>query len=326
MLVVGYLVRRPQAAAPADDPAVISRAPTVDFDGEKAFAHIQRLVDIGPRSCGSAGHDRALAYILSTLKGYGLAPQREDFVARTPDGPMPMTDVVVTIGAPLTPVRGTPAPANAPSRFPGARPIEPMASEQDTVVLAAHYDTKRFPFRFVGANDGGSGTAALLEMARVLVARPASRRVVLVFFDGEEAFHEWSDTDSTYGSRHLAARWDSQHILPRIRAFILMDMIGFRELRFMRDYNSSRWLQNRIWQQAAEQNRGAYFSDESMSIEDDHIPFVRRGVPAAVLIDFQYGPNGSNAYWHTPQDTLDKISSRSLQIVGRIIEGTIREL
>lgn len=312
---VGLYASRPQAAAaPAAAPsAVIGRGAALDFDGDRAYQHDRALVEIGPRSCGSPGHEKAVDYIVHTLQGYGCKPEKLSFNAATPDGTVRMTNIVAVIGPPLE--RAEPSPMTA----------QGTPLDADTVVLAAHYDTKRFPFTFVGANDGGSGTAALLEMARVFMARPPRLRVVLVFFDGEEAFHEWAGSDNTYGSRQLAADWQGKGFLPHIKAFILMDMIGYSELAFMRDANSNSWLQNRIWQQAAAQNRGRYFTDEQMSIEDDHIPFVTRGVPAAVLIDFQYGPNGTNTYWHTAQDTLDKISSKSLGIVGRIIEGVTRE-
>lgn len=306
-------------------PTVIPRAIPTHFDGERAFEHARALVSLGPRSVDSPGHDKAVDYIVRTLEGFGLAPERMTFGARTPDGDFMMTNIIVTIGGPFAPLT-KPSSSPAASRFPGqANPALPPP-DSDTVVLAAHYDTKRFPFSFVGANDGGSGTAALLELARVLAAQPPRRPVVLVFFDGEEAFHDWSATDSLYGSRHLAATWRDAGLLPRIRAFILMDMIGYRELRFMRDLNSNPWVQNRLWQQAAAQGRGAIFTDQTMGIEDDHIPFVREGVPAAVLIDFQYGPEGSNKYWHTDEDTLDKISPRSLEIVGKVVEATTREL
>ena len=304
---------------------MIPRAASLRFDGSRALEHVRQLVAMGPRSLGSPGHDAATAYIERTLAALGLSPQLQRFTAQTPDGAFAMTNVIAVIGDPLLPAT-PPAPTTAASPTLTRRISEVPREGADTVVLAAHYDTKRFPFTFVGANDGGSGTAALLEMARVLTEQRPKRRVALVFFDGEEAFHEWSGTDSIYGSRHLAKFWASQGVLGQIRAFVLMDMIGFSELRFMRDANSNRWLQNRIWQEARQQGRGRFFSDDAMGIEDDHIPFVEQGVPAAVLIDFQYGPNGTNTYWHTADDTLDKLSDRSLEIVGRVIEGTVREL
>jgi hypothetical protein len=302
--------------------SMIGRSIAVDFDGERAFEHVKRLVSFGPRSVGSEGHARAVDYIVKTLEADGLRPEKMEFVAHTPDGDFKMTNIIATIGSALTSVPA--APGEIPSN-PDAQTAAPSSPERDTVVLCAHYDTKRFPFRFVGANDGGSGTAALLELAHVLTARRPNRRVVLVFFDGEEAFHEWEGSDHTYGSRYLAEVWKSKGYLGRIKALILMDMIGYSDLRFMRDQNSSQWLENRIWQMAAAQSRRGLFSDDAMAIDDDHIPFVVAGVPAAVLIDFQYGPNGSNDYWHTAEDTLDKISSKSLQIVGRVIEGVTRE-
>lgn len=306
-------------------PDVIPRAIPTRFDGTRALEHARALVSFGPRSVGSPGHDSAVEYIVRTLERFGLTPGRMTFGARTPDGDFMMTNIVVTIGGPFVPL-STPSSLPSASRFPGQVNPDLPPPDSDTVVLAAHYDTKRFPFTFVGANDGGSGTAALLEMARVLVEQRPRRPVVLVFFDGEEAFHDWTDSDSLYGSRHLAATWRDAGLLARIRAFILMDMIGFRELRFKRDLNSNPWVQNRLWQQAAAQGRRAIFSDQTMGIEDDHIPFAREGVPAAVLIDFQYGPDGSNKYWHTADDTLDKISAKSLEIVGRVVEATTREL
>lgn len=318
------------AVAEADETEaspVIPRHTATRFDGERALAHVRALVACGPRSVGSSGHEKALDYITRTLEGYGLRPERMTFGAHTPDGDVMMTNVIVPIGGAFThPVSPPASPAAAASDLPRRASPHVPGPERDTVVLAAHYDTKRFSFPFVGANDGGSGTGALLELARVLAASPPRRPVALVFFDGEEAFREWSATDSLYGSRHLAEIWRAAGRLARIRAFILMDMIGFRELAFMREANSSPWLQNRIWQQAAAQGRGAFFSDEIMGIEDDHLPFAREGVPSAVLIDFQYGPNGSNAYWHTAEDTLDKLSARSLEIVGKVVEGTTREL
>lgn len=321
---------RSARSAPTVSPSTRARA--VDFDGHRALEHARKLVSFGPRSVGTGGHARAVDYIVDSLKACGLAPEKMEFVARTPEGPVKMTNILATIGSPLLPA-STPSPGETnrsatASRFPGTPTQEPSSADADTVVLCAHYDTKRFAFAFVGANDGASGTAALLEMARVLSARRPARRVLLVFFDGEEAMREWTAADSLYGSRHLAETWRRQDVLPRLRAFILMDMVGDADLRFARDLNSNRWLENMIWQQADSQGYRDVFTDSEppVSIEDDHVPFVQLGVPAAVIIDFQYGPEGTHDYWHTSQDTLDKISARSLEVVGRVVEATTREL
>jgi len=193
------------------------------------------------------------------------------------------------------------------------------------VMVAAHYDTKKFDtFTFVGANDGGSGSGALMELARALLAQPRRPNVLLAFLDGEEAVREWSGTDSLYGSRYLAESLQGQNRLSQVKAFILMDMIGSRHLSIQRIANSTAWLQERIWKTAERLNLSPFFSQESFPIEDDHLPFLERAVPSVVLIDFRYGPGGtSNAYWHTAQDTLDKLSPQSLDVVGRVVEATV---
>ena len=202
---------------------------------------------------------------------------------------------------------------NVIATIPGRRP--------ERIILASHYDTKRAPnFRFVGASDGASSTAALLELARVLKARrDLPFTIELLFFDGEEAVHEWSATDSTYGSRHYVEAARKSGSLKSIRALILLDMIGDRDLTIRRDPNSTRWLTDIIW--AAAQKLGhRQFMNEEMAIEDDHLPFLKAGVPAVDIIDLDY------AAWHTPQDTMDAISARSLQIVGDVVIAALPEI
>jgi Zn-dependent M28 family amino/carboxypeptidase len=191
--------------------------------------------------------------------------------------------------------------ANVIAVVPGRRP--------DVILLGGHYDTKSFKeFRFVGANDGGSSAALLLELARRLAAAPGEYTYWLVWFDGEEARASWTATDSLYGSRRLAAELAQARRLPR--AMILVDMIGDRNLGILRDTYSTRWLVDIVWATAARLGHGRHFLGTEMGVEDDHAPFLNAGVPAVLLIDFDYPP------WHTADDTLDKVSAQSLAIVG----------
>jgi Zn-dependent M28 family amino/carboxypeptidase len=260
------------AAAPAARPRV---------DGAAALRHVERLVAIGPRVAGSAGAEQARAYITGELKKLGMKVDVRRFEAETPDGRLQMANVIAVV--------------------PGRRP--------DVILLGGHYDTKSFKeFRFVGANDGGSSAALLLELARRLAAAPGEYTYWLVWFDGEEARASWTATDSLYGSRRLAAELAQARRLPR--AMILVDMIGDRNLGILRDTYSTRWLVDIVWATAARLGHGRHFLGTEMGVEDDHAPFLNAGVPAVLLIDFDYPP------WHTADDTLDKVSAQSLAIVG----------
>ncbi len=198
-------------------------------------------------------------------------------------------------------------------------------SSDRIVVFCGHYDTKRIlGRRFLGANDGGSSTGLLLELARVVAARKRTLEVRIVWFDGEEAYESWSPTDGLYGSRHLAELWRRDGTLGRIIALINADMIGDRDLDILKEYYSSRSLQNLIWSSAASLGLGRHFLPYGGAVEDDHVPFLRQGVTAVNLIDFNYGPN--NSWWHTEQDTLDKLSPRSFEIVGKVLLDVLRRL
>ena len=253
-------------------------------DGAAALRHVERLVAIGPRVAGSAGAERARAYIVGELRRIGIEPEVQSFEAATPHGWLRMANVI--------------------ARLPGRRP--------DVVVLAGHYDTKLFnSFRFVGANDGASSAALLLELARRLTKAPREYSVWVVWFDGEEARETWTANDSLYGSRHLAAELERAGRLPR--ALVLMDMIGDRDLNIRRDTYSTPWLTDILWASAARLGHSKHFLNDPMPVEDDHAPFLKAGVPAALLIDFDYPP------WHTADDTLDKVSARSLAVVGDVV-------
>jgi len=264
---------------------------TGGFDGQKAYEHVARLVAIGPRTPGSEGIRRAQEYIRNQLPSFGCPVEEEDFHASTPIGRVAMKNFLVKI--------------------PGARP--------EVVVFAGHYDTKRLE-NFVGANDGGSSAALLLELARVLCSRKNALTVWLAFFDGEEAFGEWSDTDSRYGSREMAARLAMAGELKRIKAFLLCDLIGDRNLRLKRESNSTRWLTDLVWSTAARLGYQNIFTSDEVAIEDDHLSFLARGVPAADVIDLDA------PYWHTAGDTLDKISPHSLAIVGHVFLESLAAL
>ncbi len=189
------------------------------------------------------------------------------------------------------------------------------------VIIAGHYDTKRTNLPFVGANDGGSSAAFLLEVARVLARRNNRLTYWLVFFDGEESLQRWSATDGLYGSRHFAQELSGQGILQQIRAVILVDMIADAHLDIRREAHSTPWLTDIVFAQAQRLGYGRYFLNSPRTIEDDHIPFLELGVPAVDIIDLDYGP--FNLYWHTRYDTVDKCSPGSLGIVERVVLGTL---
>jgi Zn-dependent M28 family amino/carboxypeptidase len=238
-------------------------------------------------------------YIMEQLHQSGLAVEQDSFVAQTPIGAVPMNNII-----------GRVAKTDGSDRI---------------FVLASHYETKlEREFRFVGANDGGSSTGLLLALAPVLAQRGLNHEVWLVFFDGEEAFEQWSEDDSLYGSRHLAAKWKSEGVLPRIGAFLLADMIGDADLDLLRDANSTPWLRDQVWRTAQRLGYSRNFLNRDGAYEDDHLPFVRAGVPAVDLIDLNYG--SGNRYWHTAEDTVDKLSARSLQIIADVLLQTLADL
>lgn len=282
------------APATAAAPGVQSAPPpetTGGFDGQKAYAHVEKLVAVGPHAPGSEGIRRAQEYIRGQLQSFGCATEEDVFHATTPTGTVEMRNFLVKI--------------------PGAKP--------DVVLLATHYDSKRME-NFVGANDGGSSTGLMLEMARLLCPRKNRLSVWIAFLDGEEAFEQWSPTDGTFGSRQMAAKLADSGDLKRIRAMMLADLIGDRNLKIKREENSTRWLTDLVWGVAARLGYQEIFVSEEMPIEDDHLPFLKRKVPATDVIDLDI------PYWHTTADTLDKISPRSLAIVGHVFLESIAEM
>jgi Zn-dependent M28 family amino/carboxypeptidase len=267
------------------------------FDGAKALAYTRQYVAVGPRWIGSPGHAKAEAFLKDQFRHDQL--EEDTFTTQTPAGAMTMHNFIV--------------------KFPGRK--------NGIIVLASHYETN-YPLRnihYVGANDGGSTTGLLIEMANYLRGKTLDGYSVwLVFTDGEEAIKSWSETDSVYGSRHLAVKWQADGTLQRIKAFILADMLGDRDLDVQRDQNSTPWLEDLIYQAATQYGWQSYFFVNKTFDEDDHLPFVHRGVPCADLIDLNYGYG--NSWWHTADDTMDKLSAKSLTIAGDTILESIHLL
>ena len=267
------------------------------FSGGRAFEDLKRIVAFGPRPSGSPALAKTRQEILRQLNQAGVAVEEDSFTTPTPVGQVPMTNLI--------------------ARIPG--------EQQKIVIVAGHYETKRFDNkRFVGANDGGSSAAFLIELARVLAGRKNKFTYWLVFFDGEEAFVQFSATDGLYGSRHLAQKLTVRGELNRIHAMIVVDMVADAKLNIHRDFNSTAWLSDMVFAAARRLGYEPYFRDESRAYDDDHMPFVQAGVAAVDLLDLDYGPG--NSYWHTAQDTIDKCSPTSLTIVGRVVLATLEDL
>lgn len=286
-------------SAPANSSAPPSRA--VSFNGERALEHVRKQVGLGPRPPGSPELTRTREYILSELKAYGLSVMTDQFQAATPFGDRSMVNITAEI--------------------PG--------ESKDAIMITSHYDSKYFKdMRFVGANDPGSSVGALLELARVLAANKQKPKLTywLVFFDGEEAFcEEWDQCgkpgapDNTYGSRRYVAQLQSKNEVSRVRALILLDMMGFKNLRLGRDTMSTKWLTDIVWQTARELGHGAQFVNEPEGVGgDDHEPFLRAGIDSVDIIQLSTYP-----YWHKVDDSLDKISAQSLKVVGDVVLASL---
>jgi len=270
-------------------------AAAAGVSGASALEFTRRAVAFGPRPPGSAADTALQNYIIAELRKDGCEIIEDAFTAKTPQGMIAMKNII--------------------AKFPGKGPAH------KAIAITGHFDTKYFPGRkFVGASDGGSSTGLLLELARVLAHQPRIDDVYLAFFDGEEAFGEWSDTDSLYGSRHLAARWRQDGTLQRLKALINVDMIGDKNLNIPRETNGNAALNNLVWRTAADLGYKAFFTDQQIGEDDDHMPFVRAGVAAIDLIDIDYPP------WHIDTDTMDKLSAQSMEIVGTVVYEVIQRL
>lgn len=249
--------------------------------------HAATIVGYGPHPPGSEAQKKVGDYIIAQLKSYRLDVQTQEFQPATPIGTLKMRNIWGVL--------------------PG--------KSGKTIILASHYDSKYFTdFQFVGANDGGSSSAVLLELARVLGhGNPTGHNIWFVFFDGEEAIHEWTDFDSLYGSRDFVKMLNTQQKLSSIGALILLDLVGEKDLAFRRDTNSTPWLVESIWTTAARMGQADKFRTAGITSIDDHIPFAQQGVPVVDIIDLDY------AYWHTAEDTLDKLSSDNMRWVADVV-------
>ena len=283
-------------------------ASTPHFSGQNAYAITQQYLTAAPRRfVGSPGHTAAENFIKShfapeAAKGDVIT---DSFTAtNTPIGAVPMRNYIV--------------------RFPGKK--------DGIIVLATHYETN-YPLKdiaFVGANDGAATTALLIEIGNYLrVHPPQGYSVWLLFDDGEEALKEWSNSDSLYGTRHLAAKWSQDGTLSKIKAFLVADMIGDKDLNIDHDDNSTPWLRDLL--ATAAKNTGhssSIYKNSYPGLQDDHLPFAQRGVPVLDLIDIDYGPptaeHPEGGFHHTVLDTIDKVSPKSLQISGELFLELIR--
>ncbi|MCU1243787.1 MAG: hypothetical protein JWO71_4513 [Candidatus Acidoferrum typicum] len=270
---------------------------TGGFDGKRAFAQVAKQVGFGPRPSGSAAIGQLQEYIQNELTSYGCKVDTDSFTADTPVGRLLMKNIVANV----------------------------LGDKPGIIILATHYDTKLMQ-NFVGADDAGSSTGVMLELARLLCSKRGAYQVWITFFDGEEAMKEWSDADSRYGSRQMAAKMGMSGDIPKIKAFLLADIVGTRPPRFKRESDSTNWLVDLVWGTAKRLGYGDVFLDKSLEVSDDHDPFLKRKVPCVDVIDLENYPGGNLYYWHTPEDTLDKVSARSLAITGHVFLESVKQL
>ena len=272
--------------------AQVASAPK--FDGARAFADLKAMVEIGPRPAGSPAIEKTRDYIRKELAAAGLKTEDQAFDAQTPTGTVHMVNLRATL--------------------PG------QAQDRGRIVIGGHYDTKLFKdIAFVGASDAASSAAFLLELARALKGRPNPLPIELLFLDGEEAVVDWnhpSGTDHTYGSRYYAQQLKKAGTAKDVRAFILVDMIGDRDLNIRREQNSTPWLTDVIWSTAKKLNRPEFVNDP-WPIEDDHQEFLDVGIESVDLIDLDYPA------WHKASDDLAHVSEKSLQAVGDVVVAAL---
>ncbi len=281
-----------QAKAPAPET-------TGGFDGHRAYELVEKQVSFGMRPAGSPELAKLQEYMIGELKSYGCAVETDNFSADTPAGRLPMKNILVKIAG------------NTPG----------------IILLGTHYDTKRLP-NFVGADDGGSSTAVMMEAARNLCGQkaPGKYAVWIAFFDGEEAVNkEWVDPDNRYGSRQMAAQFAATGDLAKIKAFILVDLVGGKNPHFLRDGESTKWLKDFVWEVAGKLGYGEIFGTASTNFGgDDHYSFTARKVPSVDIMDLDN--KNDVPYWHTDQDTMDKISAKTLAIVGHVVLESVKQL
>ena len=285
-------------AVPNSSTAQADPGPAPAFNSVRAMQYVKEIVAFGPRPIGSANHKKVEEYIYAHLKGDLV--EDDAFTIDTTEGKFPVRNII--------------------AKYPGTR--------DGIIVIASHYDTN-YPLRntaYVGANDGGSSSALLLEIANQLRGKKRDGYTVwLLWDDAEESMRlPWFDPESLYGVRHLAQKWQDDGTIKMIKAFLLEDLIGDADLNIDRDQNSAPWLEDMVYQAASRLGYQSHFFARTNQVEDDHRPFMQRGVPSADLIDFDYGYG--NVFWHTTQDTVDKLSPKSLEIVGTVTLETVQML
>ena len=290
----------PVAAADAPLPTLSlpsESGPPPAFDADRTMQYVKEIVALGPRPLGSANHKKIEGYITSHLKGDIV--EDDAFTADTVEGKFPVRNII--------------------AKYPGTK--------DGIIVIASHYDTN-YPLRntsFIGANDGAATSALLLEFANQLRGKKREGYSVwLLWTDAEEAMKTWSDTDSLYGTKHLAQKWKQDGTAKRIKAFLLADMIGDADLDIDRDTNSTPWVESVVYEAAKRLGYQSHFFARKNALSDDHLPFMAIGVPCADIIDINYGYN--NVFHHTVQDTVDKLSVKSMDISGTVILETVRIL
>jgi len=310
-LLLGCSNSKPaEAASPATAPTVPAAAP-VSFspdvtaptiNSQRTWNYVKDFVAIGSRKPGSAGHQKAVEFLHSRLKQIGVEVEDDKFTANTSRGAFQLNNVI--------------------AKIPGTK--------DGIIVVASHFETNYWlPDKFVGANDGGSTTGLLLEFANALKPKAGGKRegysVWLVFDDGEESFQqEWNDNDALWGTRHLAQKWQQDGTLKKIKGLFVLDMIGDKDLDIQRDTNSTGWLEDLLYSAASKLGYQSHFFATELPVDDDHMPFQKLGVPVSDVIDINYGYN--NAFHHTLEDTLDKISPKSLEIAGNTVLQAIAML
>jgi glutaminyl-peptide cyclotransferase len=296
----------PFMSAVAGDGAVLAeqaKAPapetTGGFDGHRAYELVEKQVSFGPRVAGSPELAKLQEHMIGELKSYGCAVETDDFSADTPAGRLPMKNILVKVAGQQTGI----------------------------ILLGTHYDTKRLP-NFVGADDAGSSTGVMMEVARNLCARKTAGKyaVWVAFFDGEEAVNrEWVDPDNRYGSRQMAAKFAASGDLPQVKAFILVDLVGGKNPHFLRDGESTKWLKDFVWDVAGKLGYGEIFGSAATNFGgDDHYSFTARKVPSVDIMDLDAA--NDVPYWHTDQDTMDKISAKTLAVVGHVVLESVKQL
>ena len=272
--------------------------PPPAFNSARAMQYVKEIVALGPRPIGSANHKKVEDYIHAHLKGDVV--EDDAFTIDTTEGKFPVRNII--------------------AKYPGTK--------DGIIVIASHYDTN-YPLKdtaYIGANDGASSSALLLEIANQLRGtKLEGYSVWLLWDDAEESMRlPWYDPEALYGVRHLAQKWQDDGTIKKIKAFVLEDMIGDADLNIERDESSTPWLEDMVYQAATRLGYQSHFFARTIPMTDDHAPFLERGVPSVDLIDFNYGYG--NVFWHTTQDTVDKLSPKSLEIVGAVTLETVQML